>query len=188
MFSPALIILSFKITHKSPGAVIPLLTSKIYVDLLELAMQTSPQEHLMGVTLIFQVLILTTIKMIKIKLLNLVTLPRRSINQETTNLRSQILATKAEAFAGNNQQISHKKQKFNENSEQSQSKITDFHESSKLSQESYHEITRAYVKIFVICGIPWHVIENPFFIELLKILRLGYMPPSKDTLSDELFA
>ncbi|GET04510.1 ribonuclease H-like domain-containing protein [Rhizophagus clarus] len=62
------------------------------------------------------------------------------------------LATKAEAFAGNNQQISHKKQKFNENSEQSQSKITDFHESSKLSQESYHEITRAYVKIFVICA------------------------------------
>lgn len=97
------------------------------------------------------------------------------------------LAAKAEAFA-DNQRISYKKQKFNENFEQSQMKITDFHESSKLSQERYHEITRACVKAFVICGIPWHVIENPFFIELLKTLRPGYMPPSRDILSGELFA
>ncbi|GBB85292.1 hypothetical protein RclHR1_11850007 [Rhizophagus clarus] len=80
------------------------------------------------------------------------------------------------------------KQKFNENSKQSQTKITDFHESSKLSQERYHEITRACVKAFIICGIPWHVIENPFFIELLKTLHPGYMPPSRDNLSGELFA
>jgi hypothetical protein len=98
------------------------------------------------------------------------------------------LAAKAEAFADNNQQISHKKQKYNENFEQSQMKITDFHESSKLSQERYHEITRACVKAFVICGIPWHVFENPFFIELLKTLRSGYTPPSRDSLSGELFA
>ncbi|GET00345.1 ribonuclease H-like domain-containing protein [Rhizophagus clarus] len=73
--------------------------------------------------------------------------------------------SKSEAFANNNQQISHKKQKVNENSEQSQTKIIYFHESSKLSQERYHEITQA--KAFVICG---------------------YMPPSRDNLLDELFA
>ncbi|GES82069.1 ribonuclease H-like domain-containing protein [Rhizophagus clarus] len=79
-------------------------------------------------------------------------------------------------------------QKFNENSEQSQTKITGFHESSKLSQERYHEITRACVKVFVICGIPCHVIESPFFIELLKTLRPGCMPLSRDNnLSGELF-
>jgi len=94
------------------------------------------------------------------------------------------LAEKAEVIT-NNQQTSHKKWKIdNENAEQS--RITDFHESSKLSQERIHEINRACVKAFVICGIPWHVIENPFFIEFLKTLCPGYTPPSKETLSGQL--
>ena len=94
------------------------------------------------------------------------------------------LAEKAEVIT-NNQQTSNKKRKIdNENAEQS--RITDFHESSKLSQERIHEINRACVKAFVICGIPWHVIENPFFIEYLKTLCPGYTPPSKETLSGQL--
>jgi hypothetical protein len=39
-----------------------------------------------------------------------------------------------------------------------------------------------------VCGIPWHVIENPFFIELLKTLRPGYIPPSKEILSGKLLS
>ena len=72
--------------------------------------------------------------------------------------------------------------------EQTQQKITDFHESSKLSQEKINEITRTCVKAFVVCGIPWHIIENPFFIELLKTLQPGYTPPSRKSLSGDLFA
>ena len=90
-------------------------------------------------------------------------------------------AEKAKVFT-NNQQSSNKKRKIdNENAEQS--RITDFYESSKLSQERIHEINRACVKAFVICDIPWYVIENPFFIEFLKTLRSRYTPPSKETLS-----
>jgi hypothetical protein len=96
------------------------------------------------------------------------------------------LAAKAESLIYNQQALS-KKQKFN-NGDAVQTKITNFHESTNLSQERIHEITRACVRAFVICGIPWHIIENPFFIEFLKTLRPGYIPPSSETLSGQLFA
>ncbi|CAB4404603.1 unnamed protein product [Rhizophagus irregularis] len=41
---------------------------------------------------------------------------------------------------------------------------------------------------FVVCGIPWHVIENPFFIEFLKTLRSEYTSPSKELLSGKLLS
>ncbi|GES77206.1 ribonuclease H-like domain-containing protein [Rhizophagus clarus] len=63
-----------------------------------------------------------------------------------------------------------------------------FNESTKLSEDRVHEIDRTCVKAFVVCGIPWNVIENLFFIELLKTLRPGYTPPSKDVLSGKLLS
>ncbi|CAB4440154.1 unnamed protein product [Rhizophagus irregularis] len=41
-------------------------------------------------------------------------------------------------------------------------------------------ITRALVKAFALCGIPWHIIENPFFIDALKQLNPAYDPPSRE--------
>ena len=55
---------SFGMTLESHGAVIPPPTSRIYVDLLELAMQRSLPGHLKGLIFLFQVLILTTARMI----------------------------------------------------------------------------------------------------------------------------
>jgi len=43
-------------------------------------------------------------------------------------------------------------------------------------------------KAFVICEILYHIIENPFFIELLKTLHPEYEPLSKDVLSGHLLA
>src|SRR3989337_1582058 len=63
-----------------------------------------------------------------------------------------------------------------------QQKITEFGESID------NQIDRALVKAFVICGIPWHIIENPFFIELIKLLRSSYQPPSREILSGRLLA
>ena len=45
-----------------------------------------------------------------------------------------------------------------------------------------------YFGFACIISIPWHVIENPFFIELLKTLRPGYTPPSKEVLSGKLLS
>lgn len=44
------------------------------------------------------------------------------------------------------------------------------------------------VKAFVVCGIPFHIIENLFFIELLKTLCPAYEPPSNDIFSGRYLA
>jgi hypothetical protein len=95
------------------------------------------------------------------------------------------LAAKAEEDTTN---LSAKKRKLNDNTSRSQTKISEFHESTNLSNERIHEIDRACIKAFVVCGIAWHIIENPFFIEFLKTLRPGYVPPSKEVLSGRLLA
>jgi hypothetical protein len=69
-----------------------------------------------------------------------------------------------------------------------QSKLPDYVESTKLTPERFNDINRSLTKAFVVCGIPYHIIENPFFVELLKTLRPGYEPPSKDVLSGRLLA
>ena len=93
------------------------------------------------------------------------------------------LAAKAE---GNITNLSTKNRKLNDGS--TQKKITEFHESSQISEDRTHEINRACVKAFVVCGIAWHIIENPFFIEFLKTLCPGYTPPSKELLSGKLLS
>ncbi len=67
--------------------------------------------------------------------------------------------------------------------QKNQTKISDFHENINLSQERVKEINWALVKAFVICGIPWHTIKNPFFIEFLKTLRPAYELLSREALS-----
>ncbi|PKY44171.1 hypothetical protein RhiirA4_512690 [Rhizophagus irregularis] len=80
------------------------------------------------------------------------------------------------------EQVTAKKRKLNNNTG-IRTKISDFHESITFTELKNHEIDRACVKAFAVCGIAWHVIENPFFIKFLKTLRPGYTPPSKEVLS-----
>lgn len=47
-------------------------------------------------------------------------------------------------------------------------------------------IDQAWLKAFVSCGIPFSVIENPFFVDAIKSLRSSYNPPSRDCLSGSL--
>lgn len=69
-----------------------------------------------------------------------------------------------------------------------QSILPDYIESTKLTPQRINDINRALVKSFVVCGIPFSIVENPFFVELLKTLRPAYEPPSKDILSGCLLA
>lgn len=85
--------------------------------------------------------------------------------------------------AGETSEPSSKKRKLDYQPFQpTQTKLSDYIESIKLTPERTKEITRALLKAFIICGIPFHIIENPFFIELLKTLRPAYEPPSKNIL------
>ncbi|CAG8586751.1 43624_t:CDS:2 [Gigaspora margarita] len=51
-----------------------------------------------------------------------------------------------------------------------------------------NEINKACIKAFVICSISWKTISNPFFIDFLKTLQPGYIPPSHEVLSGHLFS
>ncbi|CAG8843726.1 4448_t:CDS:2, partial [Gigaspora margarita] len=57
-----------------------------------------------------------------------------------------------------------------------------------LEVERIKDINRALVKAFVVCGIPFHIIENLFFIELLKTLRPAFEPPSNNIFSGRYLA
>ncbi|RIA93849.1 hypothetical protein C1645_873808 [Glomus cerebriforme] len=57
--------------------------------------------------------------------------------------------------------------------------MSEFSENTKLSEDRAHEIDCAYIKAFVICGIPWHVTE------LLGQIELGMLPDSLNELDLE---
>lgn len=55
-----------------------------------------------------------------------------------------------------------------------------------LSKERIGIIDRSILKAFVVCGLPFRIIENPFFINMLKNIRSNYNPPSRNCLSTKL--
>ncbi|CAG8658314.1 36851_t:CDS:2, partial [Racocetra persica] len=55
-----------------------------------------------------------------------------------------------------------------------------------LSEERINAINVALLKAFVVCGISFSVIENPFFIDLLQTLCPEYQPPSREVLAGRL--
>ena len=59
-------------------------------------------------------------------------------------------------------------------------------ESNELSEEQRALIDRSILKAFVMCGLPFQIIENPYFINMMKNLRLNYKPPSRERLSNNL--
>ena len=72
------------------------------------------------------------------------------------------------------------------NTENDQTTLDDFYENSELSKERKEAIDTVLIKAFVCCGLPWHLIEHPFIIELLKQLRPNYNPPDWKTIIDTL--
>jgi hypothetical protein len=57
---------------------------------------------------------------------------------------------------------------------------------NELEISEINIIDKALLNAFVCCEIPFKVIENPFFLELLKILQPLYNPPTRQRLSDSL--
>jgi hypothetical protein len=70
--------------------------------------------------------------------------------------------------------------------ENDQSTLDEFYENSDLIKERKEAIDKALVKAFVCCGLPWHLIDHPFIIELFKQLRPNYNPSDRRTLTDTL--
>ncbi|GBC53617.1 ribonuclease H-like domain-containing protein [Rhizophagus irregularis DAOM 181602=DAOM 197198] len=69
-----------------------------------------------------------------------------------------------------------------------QREITEWCEPTTLPSSKIASITRALLRAFVCCGIPFSVIQNPFFIEFLNEIRPGYEPPTDELLSGRLLS
>ncbi|PKY58135.1 hypothetical protein RhiirA4_479791 [Rhizophagus irregularis] len=67
-----------------------------------------------------------------------------------------------------------------------QPKIDEIFDSTKIDQAKIEMANCAIVKFFACCGIPFHIIENPFFIGLLRTLCLGYNLPCRQTLTEDM--
>ena len=78
-------------------------------------------------------------------------------------------------------EVPNKKRKFND-----QSSISNFYKSKKLEKGYCDNVDRTITKAFVMSNIPFSVIENPWFIDMLKTLQPGYDPPSRQVLSGTL--
>src|SRR6266542_419568 len=53
-------------------------------------------------------------------------------------------------------------------------KITHNFEKAKVNKLKSNKIDNALIKAFICCNIAFTIVKNPFFIELLKTLCLGY--------------
>ena len=68
-----------------------------------------------------------------------------------------------------------------------QTQITDHYKSDQsLPKFVVDQLDKKILKAWVMAGIPFNVIENPFVLDLFKDLNPGYSPPSRTTLSDRL--
>ena len=67
-----------------------------------------------------------------------------------------------------------------------QPELTNWFDSTKIEASKQLMIDEAITSAFVMCGIPFRVINNPFFMNVLKILNPGYNIPSREILSGRL--
>ncbi|CAJ0628513.1 399_t:CDS:2 [Entrophospora sp. SA101] len=70
--------------------------------------------------------------------------------------------------------------------ESNQRKLTQYRDSSVLIPERKKKIDAALLRFFICCGVPFSIVESPFFIELTKQLHASYDPPTRKTLSKQM--
>jgi hypothetical protein len=67
-----------------------------------------------------------------------------------------------------------------------QTSIRSFYKTKKVEKGYSDEIDRSITKAFVMSNIPFSVIENPWFMDMIKTLQPGYDLPTRQTLSGTL--
>src|SRR5688572_23869547 len=66
--------------------------------------------------------------------------------------------------------------------------VTNINKINELSLEQIALMDRSMLKAFVMYGIHFHIIENPYFIKLFNNLQTNYNLPSRDCLSTNLLS
>lgn len=73
-----------------------------------------------------------------------------------------------------------------EPSRKRQTKMDDHVEKSTISDDKQRRCTHALTKFFVCCGIPFWILENPFFVNFIKSLCSSFQLPGRTALSTSL--
>ncbi|GBC41935.2 ribonuclease H-like domain-containing protein [Rhizophagus irregularis DAOM 181602=DAOM 197198] len=66
----------------------------------------------------------------------------------------------------------------------SQTRIDKFYESDKIDNAKQVLCNKAVAKFFICCGVAFHLVSHPFFIDMVKSLCNEYEPPCPNTLSN----
>src|SRR3954451_55792 len=69
-----------------------------------------------------------------------------------------------------------------QNANEDQKTLEEFYDDQTLFKEKKDKIEIALIKLFVCCGISWHLVEHSFFIEFVKELRSSFNLPNRKTL------
>lgn len=56
--------------------------------------------------------------------------------------------------------------------------------SDKIDELKIENANKALIRLFVCCGIPFSIVDSPFFTNFTKSLCYGYEPPKRTTLSN----
>ncbi|CAG8716319.1 5242_t:CDS:2, partial [Gigaspora margarita] len=63
-----------------------------------------------------------------------------------------------------------------------QPELTNWYDSTKIEASKQLLIDEAIILAFIMCSIPFHIINNPFFINALNLLNPSYSIPSREVL------
>ena len=72
------------------------------------------------------------------------------------------------------------------NKKQKQTSIPHYYKNQKLEEGRADEIDKSITKAFIMANIPFNIIENPWFIDLIRTLEPGYNVPSRQILGGSL--
>ena len=53
----------------------------------------------------------------------------------------------------------------------------------QIDNQKIERINRVLIRLFACCGIPFHIVDHPFFIDFVKSLCFGYDPSGRTMLS-----
>ena len=68
-------------------------------------------------------------------------------------------------------------------SHSNQQRIDEHYESLNIANSKVQLANQALIKLFVCCGIPFHLVQHPFFEDFVKTLCPAYILPSRQQLS-----
>ena len=99
-----------------------------------------------------------------------------SLTTSNSSNSSNILGTRS---LSNN--IQDRKKRKNNN----QKELNNFYDTTNITSQKQKMIDQALTRMFVCCGLPFSLVENPFFIEFVNQLKPAYKLPSRFKLTKD---